>query len=34
MVGKISLLKEQSGIGTGCPGKCWSHCPWRCSKTM
>jgi len=23
---------EWSGIGTGCPGKCWSHHPWRCSK--
>jgi len=30
---KIFLLKEWSGIGTGCPGKWLSHCPWRCSKT-
>jgi len=28
--GKISSLKEQSDIGTGCPGKWWSHHPWRC----
>jgi len=32
-LGQISLLKEWSGIGTGCPGK-WSHHPWRCSKNM
>ena len=32
ILGKISLLKEWSGIGTGCPGKWWSHHPWRCSK--
>jgi len=25
MLGKISLMKEWSGIGTGCPGKWWSH---------
>jgi len=24
------LLKERSGIGIGCPGKWWSHHPWRC----
>jgi len=28
ILGKISLLKEWSGIGTGCPGKCWSLHPW------
>jgi len=28
----ISLLKEWSGVGTGCPRKRWSHHPWRCSK--
>jgi len=22
--------EEWSGIGTGCPGKWWSHHPWRC----
>jgi len=32
ILGKISLLKEWSGIGTGCPGKWWSHHPWRHSK--
>jgi len=26
--------KEWSGIGTGCPGKWWSPCPWRCSKNV
>ena len=29
---KMSLLREWSSIGTGCPGKWWSHHPWRCSK--
>jgi len=33
-LGKISSLKEWSDIGTGCPGKWWSPCPWRCSKNM
>jgi len=28
------LLKEWSGIGTGCPGQWWSHHPWRCSKNV
>jgi len=31
-LGKKSLLKEWSGIGTGCPGRWWSHQPRRCSK--
>jgi len=34
ILGKISLLREWSGIGTGCPGKWWSHHPWRCSKNV
>jgi len=34
MSGKISLLKEWSGFGTGCPGSWWSHHPWRHSKTV
>jgi len=34
ILGKISLLKEWSGVGTGCPGKWWSHHPWRCSKNV
>ena len=28
-LGRISLLKEWSGIGTGYPGMWWSHHPWR-----
>jgi len=32
ILGKMSLLKEQSGTGTGCPRKQWSHHPWRYSK--
>jgi len=27
---EICLLKEWSGIGTGCPGRWSSHHPWRC----
>jgi len=27
MLGKISLLKEWSGIGPGCPGRWWSPHP-------
>ena len=34
ILGKISLLKEWSGIGTGCPGRWWSHHSWRCSKNV
>ena len=34
ILGKISLLKEWSGIGTGCPGQWWSPYPWRGSKTV
>ena len=33
-LGKISFLKEWSGIGTGCPGQWWSPHPWKGSKTM
>ena len=29
ILGKISLLKEWSGIGTGCPGRRLSPHPWR-----
>jgi len=32
VLGTISLLKEWSGIGIGCPGRWWSHHPWRCLK--
>jgi len=34
ILGKISLLKEWSGIGTGCSGRWWSYHPWRCSKNL
>jgi len=34
ILGKISLLKQWSGIGTGFPGKWWSHHPWRCSENL
>jgi len=34
LFGKISLLREWSDIGTGCPGKWWSPHPWRCSKNV
>ena len=30
--GKMSLLKEWSGIGPGSPGQWWSPHPWRSSK--
>jgi len=30
----ISSLKEWSGTGTGCPGRWWSHHPWRCSRNL
>jgi len=32
IVTRISLLKEWSGIGPGCPGQWWSHHAWRGSK--
>jgi len=34
ILGKISSLKEQSGVGPGCPGQWGSPHPWRGSKTM
>jgi len=34
ILGKISLLREWSGTGPGCPGQWWSHHPWRGSKTV
>jgi len=30
----ISSQKEPSGSGTGCPGRCWSHRPWRYSRNV
>ena len=32
ILGTISSQKEQWGSGTGCPGRWWSHHPWRCSR--
>jgi len=34
VLGKISLLKEQSGIGTGYPGQWWCPHPWKCLKDV
>lgn len=34
IVGKISLLKAGLEIGTGCPGKGQSPCPWRYSRSV
>ena len=31
MLGEISLPKECSGTGTGCPGRQLGHHPWSCS---
>jgi len=31
-LGKMPLLKEWSGIVTGCPGRWWGHHPWRYTK--
>ena len=34
ILGKNTSQKECWGTGTGCPGKWWSHHPWRCSITV
>jgi len=34
ILGKISSLKEWSGVGPGCPGQWWSPHPWRGSKNV
>jgi len=34
MLGNISSPKEWSGTGMGCPGRWWSHHPWRCSRNV
>ena len=34
LLGKTSLLKEWSGIGTGCPERWWSQHPWRYLKDV
>ena len=33
-LGKICSPKEWLGIGTGCPGRWWSHHPWNSSRNM
>ena len=30
MLGEVSSQKERRGTGTGCPGRWWSHHPWKC----
>lgn len=30
--GRITSLKGLLSIGTGCPGRLWSHHPWRCKR--
>ena len=32
ILGKIYSQKEWWGVGTGCPGRWWSHHPWRSSR--
>lgn len=32
--GRTSSWKGWLGAGTGCPGKWWSHCPWKHIKDM
>ena len=34
ILGRVFSQKEKSGIGTGCPGKWWSHCPCRCVRKV
>jgi len=34
MLGEISSLKVRPGTGMGCPGRCWTHRPRRCSKII
>ena len=34
ILGKISFQKEWWCIETGCPGRWWSHHPWRCSRNV
>jgi len=33
-IGKISFLREWSGVGPGCPGQWGSPHPWRGSKNV
>jgi len=36
--GDFSTLKpsflEEIGTGMGCPGRWWSHQPWKCSRNI
>ena len=34
MLGNTVSLKEWSGTVMGCPERCWSHQPWRCSRNV
>jgi len=34
MLGNTTSLKGWSGTGMGCPGRWWSHRPWRCSRNV
>ena len=34
MLGNTTSLKGWSGTGMGCPGRRWSHRPWRCSRNV
>ena len=31
---KRNFFKEWSGAGMGCPGRCLSHCPSKCSRNV
>ena len=33
-LGNTTSLRERSGAGMGCPGRWWSHRPWRCSRKV
>jgi len=34
LLGNTTSLKEWSGTGMSCPGRWWSHRPWRCSRNI
>lgn len=34
ILGGLSSQREWLGNGTGCPRGWWSHCPWRCARTV
>ena len=33
-LGDSAFPEEWSGTGMGCPGRWWSHRPWRCSRNI